>query len=673
MAKLRYGVVLRYLRRTADSSVVDRELLQRFLELRDQAAFEMLVCRHGPMVLGVCRRLLDRGQDVDDCFQATFLVLVRRAGSLSWEESIGGWLHQVASRVALKLRASGRRRLANSRELDGEDLADPRSAATGEVDRVELRDILDDELQRLPAKYRHPLVLCYLQGKTHEEAAAELGWPRGSMARRLTRAQELLKARLVGRGVLLSAAWTTALVAENAEAAVPPTLLTATVQAAEALTVGGPCAGIISDRLSELVEGVIETMFPSKLKMAVVVLAVLGVLAGGVGWFWPADRAGNLGLAQANAPAAPAVADAKAALIREPLLAWSGPNSAVTKTSYRRVASKQEWETLWQEHAGKVQKDRPATVLPRIDFSQCMVVAVFQGSAFNSQGVNCVSVSETTAAITLRFVGDRYQTLNGVDEVTPFGIFLLPRSAKPLILEENVQNLLGGAPVWKVQARFELLAAVPLPEPPVAQAKAPVTAQVLAERLKQIADEAIAKDQPFRESVKDSAVLLLGKAANPVQRFDAPDLAKPEALEEFRNRIIGIQQGLALILFQLDGSLEQLSLVEEDLPNQPPDWQARFHYVNAALKARLAHLYEFNARLGQMRKEIPELDAQTQQGWQLTAGKDYLERDAAKYAANAKASLERLAKDHPNTKWAEFSKEELPLLVGLKWEPFAKQ
>jgi len=263
------------------------------------------------------------------------------------------------------------------------------------------------------------------------------------------------------------------------------------------------------------------------------------------------------------------------------LLAWSGPHSGIAKVGYRRVASSQAWATLWREHVGPLPKDRPPVVLPQIDFSQCMVVAVFQGTSVNSRGANCVSVSESTAAITIRFVGDHYQTLNGVDEVTPFGIFLLPRSAKPLILEENVQNLLGGAPVWKVQARFVLLAAVPLPERPAVLVQAPVTPQVLAERLKQIADEVIAKDQPLRESVKDSAVLLLGKDANPVQRFDAPDPAQPQAQEEFRSRIIGIQQGLPLVLRQLEGSLEQLSLVEEDVPNQLQDWHARFHYVNA--------------------------------------------------------------------------------------------
>lgn len=668
MAKLRYGVVLRYLRRAADASVVDRELLQRFLELRDQAAFEMLVCRHGPMVLGVCRRLLDRGQDVDDCFQATFLVLVRRAGSLSWDESIGGWLHQVASRVALKLRDAGRRRLASSCELDGEGLVDPRCETTGEVERVELRDILDDELQRLPAKYRHPLVLCYLQGKTHEEAASELGWPRGSMARRLNRAQELLKARLLGRGVMLSAAWTSALVADSAEAAVPPALLTATVQAAEALAAGGSCAGIISDRLSELVEGAIETMFPSKLKMAVVVLAVLGILAGGVGWFWPAQRPGDLGRALAQEPPA----EAPVAVVHKALLSWSGAHSQIDTPRYLRVVTSQDWETLWQSHLGNAPKDAPGSALPRIDFSQCMVVAVFLGASQNCRGVSVGSLVETKDALTLRLVWHTYQTLDGSNDVTPFGIFLLPRNRKPLVLETNVQRLLNAPPIWKVQTRFEALAAVPLPELPAVPAKAAVTGKVLAERLKQIAEEADAKESPVRKKVCEGAALLLGKDVNPVERFEAPVAAQPQTLEEFRRRLPEAQMGVGLAIFKLDSNQEELATLEQDLARETPDWQARYYYIRARLNARIAYLYEYNILLGQLRKQSPPLDSQTQQGWRVTASDGYRDGDAGKYGEAARDDYKNLAREYAATKWAAFSKEELPLLVGLKWEPFAK-
>jgi hypothetical protein len=337
------------------------------------------------------------------------------------------------------------------------------------------------------------------------------------------------------------------------------------------------------------------------------------------------------------------------------------------------VASSQEWETLWQEHAGKAQKNQPASAVPQIDFAQCMVVAVFQGASVNSRGVNCVSVGETASAITVRFVRDHYQTTNGFDDVTPFGIFLLPRSAKPLILEENVQNLLNGPPVWKVQARFELLAAVPLPDQPAVPVNTPVTAQVLHERLKQIAEDATAKNQPLREKVSEGAALLLGKEANPVERFDAPDPTKPQELDDFRNRVVAAQQGMGLAIFRLDVAKEELAALEADLAKENADWQARYYYVRAHLSARIAHLYEYNSLLGELRKELPPLDARTQQGWQLTAGEKYQDRDAAKYAAGAKAILERLAKDHPDTKWADFSKEELPLLVGLKWEPFAKQ
>src|SRR5262249_24945463 len=160
-----------------------------------------LVRRHGPMVLGVCRRLLGAAADADDAFQAVFLVLVLRARSIRRRASVGSWLYAVACRVANRARADARRRHAALRLLRA-----PRAQAPAEGSAAEeMRPVLDEELERLPDKYRAPLVLCYLQGKTNEQAARVLGWPAGSMSRRLGRARELLRLRLVRRGVALSA------------------------------------------------------------------------------------------------------------------------------------------------------------------------------------------------------------------------------------------------------------------------------------------------------------------------------------------------------------------------------------------------------------------------------------------------------------------------------------
>src|SRR5262249_51919994 len=158
--------------------------------------------RHGPMVHGICRRLLGDGPDAEDAFQATFLVLVRKADSLRGYGSLGGWLHGVAVRVARKARVAAARRAFH--EAQGTPMS-----ARGDFAAVEWRDlrpVLDEELGRLPEKYRAPLVLCYLQGKTHEEAARALGCPNGTVYGRLARARARLRTRLLRRGVALSAA-----------------------------------------------------------------------------------------------------------------------------------------------------------------------------------------------------------------------------------------------------------------------------------------------------------------------------------------------------------------------------------------------------------------------------------------------------------------------------------
>lgn len=194
--------------------VSDSALLERFVSRREEAAFDDLVKRHGPLVEGTCRRLLRNEQDVEDVFQATFLVLAHKAAVISWRESVGGWLCAVACRLALSARvdaARHRRRQTAFGSLGAPagrhhlpDEYHPLAEPFAEIEHNELRQVLDDELLRLPEKYRAPVVLCDLEGRTHQEAAAELGWPSGSISRRLSRARELLRRRLVHRGVFLA-------------------------------------------------------------------------------------------------------------------------------------------------------------------------------------------------------------------------------------------------------------------------------------------------------------------------------------------------------------------------------------------------------------------------------------------------------------------------------------
>jgi RNA polymerase sigma factor (sigma-70 family) len=178
--------------------MTERQLLERFLADHDPDAFRVLVETHGPMVIGVCRSVLHDPHDVDDAFQTTFMVLVQRAETITQRECIGPWLHRVALRIATRVRTTaGTRRIRERRAS--------RSEAALDKPGGELlpRSVLDDELNRLPDRYRAPVVLCYLEGKTTEEAASQLRCPVGTVKGRLWRARSKLRERLCRRGVSL--------------------------------------------------------------------------------------------------------------------------------------------------------------------------------------------------------------------------------------------------------------------------------------------------------------------------------------------------------------------------------------------------------------------------------------------------------------------------------------
>lgn len=179
----------------------DEQLLSRFLEHDDQSAFELLVRRHAPMIMGVCRRLLRNEHAAEDALQAVFVVLLRKAASIRRPELLANWLYGVAFRVARKARSRSSREHASYVSADVAAELDPQSAP----EHREFTSVLDEELRQLPAKYRLPLIICYLDGKTHLEAARVLGCPSGSVADRLARARAELRRRLLRRGLVLSA------------------------------------------------------------------------------------------------------------------------------------------------------------------------------------------------------------------------------------------------------------------------------------------------------------------------------------------------------------------------------------------------------------------------------------------------------------------------------------
>jgi RNA polymerase sigma factor (sigma-70 family) len=283
MASTPLSSVLRYIRKVVDGPnsdlVADSQLLGRFVSHQNEAAFTTLVERHGPMVMGICRRILCNCHDAEDAFQATFLVLVRRARDIREPDRLANWLYGVAYRTATKAKADAVRRQAR------EDQAVDQRANAREDQGLwyDLRPILDEEINLLPAKYRIPVVLCYLQGKTNEEAARHLGWPKGTVATRLARARERLRHRLTRRGIALSTAvMATTLSQATASGALPATVANDTIQAALLVAANqGVTAGVVVNQIAALTEGVLKTMILTKLKTVAVVVLMVGI--GGIG------------------------------------------------------------------------------------------------------------------------------------------------------------------------------------------------------------------------------------------------------------------------------------------------------------------------------------------------------------------------------------------------------
>jgi RNA polymerase sigma factor (sigma-70 family) len=265
----------------------DAELLSRYAQRRDataEAAFEALVARHGPMVLATCRRSLRDGADADDAFQAAFLVLARKAGSVRVAGSVGPWLHAVAERVALKARVIACKR----RDREGGEIGDI-AAPDSDEGAFEIRQAVHDELGRLPEKYRAPLVLCHFEGLTHEQAAEALRWPVGTVSGRLSRAREILRDRLTRRGLGVPASAVVAALSARVALAVSSEQIQTVVRAA--------CGGAVSRSVFRLTRGVLIAMFMNKLKLMGTGLAAVTALTVGAGF-----AAGQFGRQVAQEP-----------------------------------------------------------------------------------------------------------------------------------------------------------------------------------------------------------------------------------------------------------------------------------------------------------------------------------------------------------------------------------
>jgi RNA polymerase sigma factor (sigma-70 family) len=281
MATSQMSGVIRHLCRAVllreGAGLTDGQLLENFLSHRDEAAVAALVRRHGPMVWGVCRRVLPNYHDAEDAFQATFLVLVRKAGSIQPREMVANWLYGVARRTALKARATVARR--KERETLVAEMPEP--AVTAQELWRDLRPLLDEELSRLPDKYRIAIVLCDLEGKTRKEAARHLGLPEGTLSGRLTRGRAMLAKRLARHGLAVSNGALAVVLAENAaSASVPTSVVFSTIGAASRVA-----TGTVSVQVVALTEGVLKAMSLTKFQTSVAAAIVIALLGLGGGLF----------------------------------------------------------------------------------------------------------------------------------------------------------------------------------------------------------------------------------------------------------------------------------------------------------------------------------------------------------------------------------------------------
>jgi RNA polymerase sigma factor (sigma-70 family) len=298
MAAARLNTVLRHLRTLVVDGQIDDlgdgPLLERFAAARDEMAFEALVRRHGPLVLGVTRRLVGSGPDLDDVFQATFLVLARKANTIRKQASVGSWLYGVAFRLARKVQVQRGRRLRREQAQTLEQIAEDPPMRVDPAARASLRELgslLDEEMQRLPGKYREALLLCHLEGLSVAEAADLLGWPLGTLKSRLVRGREILRDRLVRRGVAMSASGLALVLAEQgANAALPGQLVRAAVAGGVAYAAKPAPGAAVSVKAAALADSAMRGLLAGKMPMVVVTLALTALLSAAAR-FMPAPAA----------------------------------------------------------------------------------------------------------------------------------------------------------------------------------------------------------------------------------------------------------------------------------------------------------------------------------------------------------------------------------------------
>lgn len=342
--------------RVDGAGMTDGQLLEAFINHRDAAAFEALVRRHGPMVLGVCRRILRDPHDAEDAFQATFLVLARKAASVSPREMVGNWLYGVARTTAVRARADNAKRRKRERQMA--NLPEPETVPNNRQD--DLHEVLDEELARLPDKYRVPIVLCDLEGRSRKEVARQLQIPEGTLSSRLTTARRMLAKRLARHGLAVSGGGLAAVLSSSAaSASVPVALVSSTVKAATFAAAGQAATGIIAVPVAALTQGVLKAMFLTKLKTIMGVMLVVASLCGAAGWIYQTQAANQI-RARSVSEGISALADASGS---DQDLVSAGPKpDKQQKSKDDRVAIRGVWRVISVQHGKQEDPDEEAAM-----------------------------------------------------------------------------------------------------------------------------------------------------------------------------------------------------------------------------------------------------------------------------------------------------------------------
>ncbi|MGH7170647.1 MAG: RNA polymerase sigma factor, partial [Gemmataceae bacterium] len=331
--------------RRDEAGLSDGQLLDAYIRDREEAAFAALVHRHGPMVWGVCRRVLGNERDAEDAFQATFLVLVRKAASVVPRDQIANWLYGVSRKTAVKARAMVVKRKAREKQV--KDM--PERAAPEQDGGHDLLPLLDQELCRLPEKYRTAIVLCDLEGKSYKEAARQLGCPEGTLAARLARGRAMLAKRLARHGLAATGGVLETVLSQSAPACVPASVVSSTIKAASLFAAGQAAAtGAISVTVAALTEGVLKTMLLTKLKIVTAVLLTAVALSGAAGWLYQ-TQAGEKTPKAETRTAAPALAGAA-----ENILQNAGfEEGDKTPAHWSKGAKVDSVQYIWDKKIGK--------------------------------------------------------------------------------------------------------------------------------------------------------------------------------------------------------------------------------------------------------------------------------------------------------------------------------